>query len=61
MALAGGFAMSYGVLRRVEQISRASRAIMAGDLGQRIAVRGTDDEFDHLSASLNAMLDRIQD
>jgi signal transduction histidine kinase len=61
LAFATGLAMSFGVLRRVEAISRASRAIMAGDLGQRIALRGTDDEFDHLNASLNAMLDRIQE
>ena len=60
LALAGGAAMSYSVLHRVEVISRASRAIMAGDLRQRMALRGTDDEFDHLSASLNGMLDRIQ-
>jgi signal transduction histidine kinase len=60
LALAGGLVLSLSVLRRVEAISRTSRAIMAGDLGQRIALRGTDDEFDHLGASLNAMLDRIQ-
>jgi signal transduction histidine kinase len=61
LAVAGGLATSYGVLRRVEVVSRASRAIMAGDLAQRMTLRGTDDEFDHLSSSLNAMLDRIQD
>ena len=61
LAVAGGLVMSYGVLRRVEAVSRASRAIMAGDLTQRMALRGTDDEFDHLSSSLNAMLERIQD
>lgn len=61
LALAGGLFMNFGVLRRVEAVSRSSRAIMAGDLGQRMALRGTDDEFDHLSISLNAMLDRIQD
>lgn len=61
LAVLCGLVMSFGVLRRVEVVSRASRAIMAGDLGRRIALRGTDDEFDHLSASLNAMLDRIQD
>jgi signal transduction histidine kinase len=61
LAVAGGLVMSVGVLRRVEAVSRASRAIMAGDLGQRMALRGTDDEFDHLSTSLNGMLDRIQD
>ena len=60
LALAGGLAMSFSVLRRVEAISVAGRGIMAGDLGQRIALRGTDDEFDHLGASLNAMLDRMQ-
>ena len=32
LAVAGGLVMSYGVLRRVEAVSRASRAIMAGDL-----------------------------
>jgi signal transduction histidine kinase len=61
LALAGGFVMSLGVLRRVEAVSRASRAIMAGDLTQRMTLRGTDDEFDHLGSSLNTMLDRIQD
>jgi signal transduction histidine kinase len=61
LALAGGLVMSLGVLRRVEAVSRASRAIMAGDLTQRMTLRGTDDEFDHLGSSLNTMLDRIQD
>jgi signal transduction histidine kinase len=61
LALAGGLVMSFGILRRVEAVSRASRAIMAGDLTQRMTLRGTDDEFDHLGSSLNAMLDRIQD
>lgn len=60
LALLGGSALSFGVLSRVESISRASRAIVAGDLDQRIALRGTGDEFDHLAASLNAMLDRIE-
>src|SRR6195952_5072672 len=50
-----------GVLRRVEAVSQASRAIMEGDLTQRMTLRGTNDEFDHLASSLNAMLDRIQD
>lgn len=61
LALAGGLVMSLGVLHRVEAVSRASCAIMEGDLTQRMTLRGTDDEFDHLGSSLNAMLDRIQD
>lgn len=60
LAIGGGVAVSLGVLRRIETISRTSRAIMAGDLGRRIPLRGSLDEFDHLAASLNAMLDRIQ-
>jgi signal transduction histidine kinase len=47
-------------VRRVETISQTSRDIMAGDLSRRIPIRGSDDEFDRLSASLNAMLDRIE-
>lgn len=61
LALAGGLALSMGVQRRIEAISRASRDIMAGDLKRRMALSGTDDEFDHLAASLNAMLDRIEE
>ena len=60
LAVIGGTVMSFGVLGRVEAISRASRRIVAGDLDQRIALRGTNDELDHLAASLNTMLDRIQ-
>jgi signal transduction histidine kinase len=33
---------------------------MRGNLARRIALRGTSDEFDRLSANLNEMLDRIQ-
>lgn len=60
LAIAVGAVTSVGLLRRVEAISRASQDIVGGDLSRRIAVRGTDDEFDHLALSLNAMLDRIQ-
>lgn len=60
LAAAGGLLTSVSVLRRVEEISRTSREIMAGDLARRIDLRGTGDEFDHLATSLNAMLDRIQ-
>jgi signal transduction histidine kinase len=60
LALLCGAFMSFSVLSRIEGISRTSRRIIAGDLGQRIELRGTNDEFDHLAASLNAMLDRIQ-
>jgi signal transduction histidine kinase len=54
LAFGAGALTSRSLLRRFETISRASRDIMAGDF----PVRGTDDEFDHLVASLNAMLER---
>ncbi len=58
LAFGGGAVISGGLLRRVEAIGRTAREIMAGDFSRRLPVRGTDDEFDHLTASLNAMLDR---
>jgi two-component system osmolarity sensor histidine kinase EnvZ len=58
LGLAGGALMSGGLLRRIESISRTARNIMAGDFSCRVPVRGTGDEFDHLAASLNAMLER---
>jgi signal transduction histidine kinase len=60
LALIGGLATSAGMLRRVAAITEAGRDIMRGNLSRRIALRGTDDEFDRLSANLNEMLDRIQ-
>jgi signal transduction histidine kinase len=61
LAFAGGAVMSGGVLRRIETISRTARDIMAGDFSKRIPLRGTQDELDDLTASLNAMLERNQD
>jgi signal transduction histidine kinase len=61
LGLIGGAMMSSSILRRVEVVSRTSRAIVAGNLSQRVPVRGSDDEFDHLAGSVNAMLDRIED
>lgn len=46
-------------LRRIDQVSRSSNRIMAGDRNERLPVTGTGDEFDRLSENLNAMLDRI--
>jgi signal transduction histidine kinase len=58
---AGGILVSRGILRRVDAASRTARAIMQGNLAQRIPVTGRNDEFERLSKSLNEMLDRIQD
>jgi signal transduction histidine kinase len=60
LGLVGGYVASRGMLSRVDAINRTTRRIMAGDLGQRIAVRGTRDEFDQLAENLNAMLSQIE-
>jgi len=60
LGLAGGFLMSRGMLRRIDTINRTTRQIMAGDLSQRISLKGSRDEFDQLGNNLNAMLDQIE-
>ena len=55
----GGIALSLALLKRVETIRRTAEAIIAGDLTQRVPVRGTNDDLDRLSLTLNHMLDRI--
>jgi signal transduction histidine kinase len=57
-ALAGSL-VSRRFLRRTDMIAQTCRAIMDGDLKTRIPVRGTQDELDRLSQTINAMLDRI--
>ena len=52
--------MNRHVLRRVDAISAAGRAIVEGDLGQRLPRSGSGDEFDSLAANLNEMLGQVQ-
>jgi signal transduction histidine kinase len=60
LGVIGWIYVSRRVLSRIDQATDASRRIMEGDLSGRLAVTGTGDEFDRLSSSLNAMLDRIE-
>ena len=55
----GGLFVARRVLRRIDAMSKSSRAIMAGDLTQRLPVSGPGDELDRLAANLNDMLARI--
>ena len=59
--LGGGLLIGRNFLRRIETMTQASRTIMAGDLSRRIPLTGSQDEFDRLAASLNAMLQRIEE
>lgn len=60
LGLIGGILMSRNMLRRVEAINRTSREIIAGRLGERVPVIGSDDELDQLASNLNVMLEQIE-
>ena len=60
LSLTGGVLLSAGFLRRVDAIRHTAEAIIGGDLLSRVPLRGTNDNFDRLSETLNRMLDRIQ-
>lgn len=59
MGLIWGHVMSLKLLKRLEEVNRASQDIMGGALDKRIPRSGSGDEFDRLADNLNDMLDRI--
>ena len=60
LALVMSVTLARAILRRMDTISRTAGEIMAGDLSRRVPLSTRHDEFDALSARLNAMLDRIE-
>ena len=59
LGIGGGVLLSRAFLTRVDAIARTAEAIIEGDMGRRVPVRGTDDDLDRLAGTLNHMLDRI--
>ncbi|MFD0936755.1 HAMP domain-containing sensor histidine kinase [Methylobacterium trifolii] len=59
LGVIGGWFVASRVLKRVDAMTRTTRAIMAGDLGDRLSVAGNGDELDRLALNLNLMLERI--
>ncbi|MEE7490626.1 HAMP domain-containing sensor histidine kinase [Methylobacterium oryzae] len=59
LGLGTALLLSSALLHRLDAITRTAEAVVAGDLTQRIARTGSQDEFDRLAATLNRMLDRI--
>lgn len=59
LALTGGALLSAGYLRRIDDIIRTCRAVVAGQFGERIPLSGSQAQLDRLSAAINDMLDRI--
>jgi signal transduction histidine kinase len=61
LAAAAGISTSRRSVARIESINATSLKIMRQGLGERIPLRGTDDEWDGLARNLNSMLDRIEE
>ena len=59
-AFFGAWLIRRAVERRIEGINRTATAIVQGDLARRVPLRDTDDEFDQLVATINRMLDQMQ-
>jgi len=57
----GGLALSGIIRRRIKGINLAAEAIIGGDMQRRMPIDGSDSEFDRQSATLNRMLDRIDE
>ena len=60
LGIGSGWWISQYVLGQVDKIGKASRAIMAGNLSERVPLSGSGDEFDRLAENLNEMLSRIE-
>ncbi|MBB3996551.1 sensor histidine kinase [Aureimonas pseudogalii] len=58
-ALVAWFLVGRTALHRLDRMSASTARIMGGDLGERLPVSGTGDEFDRLSENLNLLLARI--
>ncbi len=60
LALIGGVLLALSTQRRLAEINRTARQIMAGDLSRRVRIKGSQDEHDELAININAMLDQIE-
>lgn len=56
-----GWLLAGAALLPVEQMSREAAAVSASEPARRLPVPRTGDELEHLAATLNSMLDRLQE
>ncbi|MEP6388854.1 MAG: ATP-binding protein, partial [Halioglobus sp.] len=61
LSIATGWLLTRLIFSRISDISRTADTIVSNDLTRRVPIRGTGDELDQLSLTLNEMLDRISD
>ena len=60
LGVAGGFMLSLHALRRIDAISAAARAIVAGDWRRRLPLGRAEDELADLARTFNGLFDRIE-
>ena len=60
LSLATGIVLSWRANARVKAVNDTAERIMHGQLRERLPIRGTGDDFDRLSGSVNRMLDEIE-
>lgn len=59
VAFSIGWVVSFRAYKDIQRINRVCDQVANGNLGLRIETRGSDDDFNHLSAAINHMLDQI--
>jgi len=59
VAAAGALSLERKVRDRIRGLNETARAILDGDLDQRVPISAAHDEFDAIAATVNAMLDRL--
>jgi heavy metal sensor kinase len=57
----GGWLLARRSLAPISYITEATQKITATNLGERLRSRHSDDELDHLIATINAMISRLED
>ena len=60
LSFAVGVFLSFRAQRRIEEVNSKIQRIVAGELRERLPVRGTDDPFDKLAELVNGMLGEIE-
>lgn len=59
LTLATAVALSLPAIRRVRDLTRASRAIAAGDFATRMPIAGRHDELDQFASTVNRMIEEV--
>ena len=60
LSLAAGALLSVRAQKRIEEVNRKVQRIVAGELRERLPIKGVNDPFDRLAVIVNGMLDEIE-